>query len=162
MTAADVTPADASARDEVAAGDPGLRLKLAVVTEQVLDVERHRTLVCGPAGGAEVVFCGVVRDHDRGRTVRTLEYVGHPGADAVIEHVAAEIAAQPGALAVAVSHRIGALAVGDVALVAAVSCAHRQDAFGLCARLVDQVKHQLPIWKRQVFVDGTEEWVNCP
>jgi len=61
-----------------------------------------------------------------------------------------------------VSHRVGTLAIGDVALVAAVSTAHRQEAFAVCSRLVDEVKHRLPIWKRQVFTDGTDEWVNCP
>ena len=64
--------------------------------------------------------------------------------------------------AVAVSHRVGALTVGDVAIVAAVSTAHRQAAFAACARLVDEAKARLPIWKHQVFADGTDEWVNCP
>jgi molybdopterin synthase catalytic subunit len=63
---------------------------------------------------------------------------------------------------VAVSHRVGALAIGDVAIVAAVATAHRKQAFEACARLVDEAKARLPIWKRQVFTDGTEEWVNCP
>ena len=62
----------------------------------------------------------------------------------------------------AVSHRVGRVAVGDVALVAAVSTAHRREAFDICARLVDEIKHRLPIWKRQLFADGTDEWVNCP
>ena len=51
---------------------------------------------------------------------------------------------------------------GDIALVAAVATAHRREAFAVCAELVEQVKHRLPIWKRQVFDDGTDEWVNCP
>jgi molybdopterin synthase catalytic subunit len=161
----------AAAPDDMAAGtfvgdqeteNPRLRLRLATVTDEGLDVERHRALVSDPAGGAEVVFAGVVRDHDHGRTVRSLEYVGHPGAEDVIERIAARIADQGGVRAVAISHRIGPLSVGDVALVAAVSCAHRQEAFLLCAELVDQVKAELPIWKRQVFADGTDEWVNCP
>ena len=138
------------------------RLRLAEVTDRVLDVDRHRALVSDHAGGAEVVFCGVVRDHDHDRVVRALEYMGHPDAGAVLERVAATIASDPSALAVAVSHRIGTLTVGDIALVAAVSCAHRRAAFELCAQLVDAVKGELPIWKRQVFGDGTDEWVNCP
>jgi molybdopterin synthase catalytic subunit len=146
----------------VAGDSSGLRLMLAEVTDQRLDVDRHRVLVSDPAGGAEVLFCGVVRDHDQGRVVRSLEYVGHPDAGEVIARVGAQIAGEPSVLSVAVSHRVGALSVGDVAFVAAVSCAHRREAFELCARLVDQVKHELPIWKRQVFADGTEEWVNCP
>ena len=91
-----------------------------------------------------------------------LEYEGHPSAETVLREVAAEIAADPDVYAVAVSHRIGPLEIGDVALVAAVSTAHRAAAFAACARLVDEVKARLPIWKHQVFADGTEEWVNCP
>ena len=94
--------------------------------------------------------------------VLELEYEGHPSAEAVLAEVAAEIAADPDVYAVAVSHRIGKLDIGDVALAAAVSTAHRAAAFAACARLVDEVKARLPIWKRQVFADGTEEWVNCP
>jgi molybdopterin synthase catalytic subunit len=109
-----------------------------------------------------VSFQGVVRDHDHGRQVTSLEYEGHPSAAQVLREVAAEIAAEPDVYAVAVSHRVGSLAIGDVALVAAVSTAHRAAAFAACARLVDEVKARLPIWKRQVFTDGTEEWVNCP
>jgi molybdopterin synthase catalytic subunit len=67
-----------------------------------------------------------------------------------------------GALTVAVSHRVGTLAIGDTALIAVVSSPHREAAFGACARLVDELKRELPIWKRQVFGDGTDEWVNCP
>ncbi len=162
MTSGIAAEAGMGPGDQLRGDGSGSRLKLAEVTDQPLDVDRHRTLVSNPAGGAEVVFCGVVRDHDHGRVVSALEYVNHPSAGTVIERVAAQIAAEPGVLAVAVSHRIGALTVGDVALVAAVACAHRGDAFTHCAALVDQVKHELPIWKRQVFADGTDEWVNCP
>lgn len=115
-----------------------------------------------PAAGGRVVFCGVVRDHDGGRAVVELEYLGHPSAPDVLADVVAEFRAEPGVLAVAVSHRVGVLAIGDVALVAAVATAHRREAFEVCARLVDEVKARLPIWKRQVFGDGTDEWVNCP
>jgi molybdopterin synthase catalytic subunit len=104
----------------------------------------------------------VVRDHDDGKGVTLLEYEGHPTAAAILREVAEEIAADPQVYAVAVSHRVGVLQIGDVALVAAVSTAHRAAAFTACARLVDEAKARLPIWKRQVFTDGTEEWVNCP
>ena len=80
----------------------------------------------------------------------------------MLAEIAEEFAAEPDVLALAVSHRVGTLAIGDVALVAVVSTAHRREAFDVCARLVDEVKHRLPIWKRQVFADGTDEWVNCP
>ena len=97
-----------------------------------------------------------------GRSVVELEYAGHPSAEQVLADIAAEFAAQPDVLALAVSHRTGTLVVGDVALVAAVATAHRAEAFEICARFVDEVKSRLPIWKRQVFADGTDEWVNCP
>jgi molybdopterin molybdotransferase len=84
-----------------------------------------------------------------------------PSALAVLEEVAAEIAKDPAVYAVAVSHRVGELAIGDVALAAAVATAHRGEAFALCARLVDTVKERLPVWKHQHFTDGTEEWVNA-
>ncbi|MGH3685278.1 MAG: molybdenum cofactor biosynthesis protein MoaE [Pseudonocardiaceae bacterium] len=135
----------------------------AVVTEDPLDVEEHARVVSQPAAGAVVSFSGVVRDHDGGRGVRALEYSSHPDAGDVIMRVAAQIAtAHPEVLGLAVSHRIGPLAIGDSALACAVAAAHRGAAFAACAALVDEVKLQLPIWKRQEFSDGSEEWVNCP
>ncbi|MDG4774140.1 molybdenum cofactor biosynthesis protein MoaE [Solwaraspora sp. WMMD792] len=132
------------------------------VTSQPLDLAAHEAAVADPRAGAVVSFQGVVRDHDHGRSVLSLEYEGHPSAEDVLREVADEVAADPAVHAVAVSHRLGPLAIGEVALVAAVSTAHRAAAFAACARLVDEAKARLPIWKRQVFADGTEEWVNCP
>ncbi|MEH1164946.1 molybdenum cofactor biosynthesis protein MoaE [Micromonospora sp. CPCC 205539] len=132
------------------------------ITTRRLDLAAHEAAVADRRAGAVVTFQGVVRDHDHGRPVVSLEYEGHPSAEQVLREVATEIAAEPEVFAVAVSHRIGPLAIGDVALIAAVSTAHRGAAFAACARLVDEVKARLPIWKRQVFADGTEEWVNCP
>jgi molybdopterin synthase catalytic subunit len=135
---------------------------LLAVTDQPLDLAAHEAAVAERRAGAVVSFQGVVRDHDHGRTVTKLEYEGHPTAEAVLMEVAAEIAADPEVYAVAVSHRVGPLEIGDAALVAAVSTAHRAAAFAACARLVDEVKARLPIWKHQIFTDGTDEWVNCP
>ncbi|GGM10293.1 molybdenum cofactor biosynthesis protein MoaE [Dactylosporangium sucinum] len=134
----------------------------AVVTTEALDVSEHERAVGHRAAGAVVSFAGVVRDHDGGRGVLELEYEGHPTAGAVLAEIATEIGADPAVHAIAVSHRVGRLEIGDVALAAAVSTAHRAEAFAICARLVDEVKARLPVWKRQVFADGTEEWVNCP
>ncbi|GAB1643919.1 molybdenum cofactor biosynthesis protein MoaE [Krasilnikovia sp. MM14-A1259] len=141
---------------------PAAAVTLVAVLDTELDLAAHERAVANPQAGAVVSFQGVVRDHDHGRTVTVLEYEGHPSAEAVLREVAEEVAADPSVFAVAVSHRIGTLHVGDIALVAAVSTAHRAAAFTACARLVDEVKARLPIWKRQVFGDGTEEWVNCP
>ncbi|MEV2237816.1 molybdenum cofactor biosynthesis protein MoaE [Micromonospora sp. NPDC049891] len=135
---------------------------ISTITDQPLDLAAHEAAVADRRAGAVVSFAGVVRDHDHGRSVVNLDYEGHPNAEKVLQEVADEIAADPDVYAVAVSHRIGPLAIGDVALAAAVSTAHRAAAFAACARLVDEAKARLPIWKRQVFADGTEEWVNCP
>jgi molybdopterin synthase catalytic subunit len=137
-------------------------MTLVEVTGTTLDLAAHEAAVADPRAGAVVSFQGVVRDHDHGRGVTLLEYEGHPSAADVLREVAAEIAADPDVYAVAVSHRVGVLNIGDVALVAAVSTAHRAAAFAACGRLVDEAKARLPIWKRQVFADGTDEWVNCP
>jgi len=139
-----------------------MKVKLAEISDQPLDVAAHSAAVRTPIAGADVTFCGVVRDHDHGRQVVELEYSGYPTASQVLREVAEEIAAEESVIAVAVSHRIGMLAVGDVALVASVTAAHRKQAFESCQRLVDEVKARLPIWKRQVFGDGSDEWVNCP
>jgi len=135
------------------------RVVLSDVVDETLSLSKHLAAVDDAAAGATVSFSGVVRDHDGGRGVTALEYHGHPTAASVVAQVASEIAARPGVIAVAVSHRIGLLKVGDVALAAAVSAAHRRDAFAACTDLVDEVKRQLPVWKRQVFDDGTDEWV---
>ncbi len=135
---------------------------IAEVSDAPLDVAVHEKAVTAAAAGAVVTFCGVVRDHDDGRSVMELQYEGHPSAAAVLAEVAAAVAADPAVYALAVSHRVGPLRIGDVALVASVSTAHRAAGFAACARLVDEVKARLPIWKRQVFADGTDEWVNCP
>ena len=132
------------------------------MTEEPLSVAEHEAAVADEAAGAVVTFAGVVRDHDGGRAVTELEYVGHPTAADLIAEIAAEFAARPDVQAVAVSHRVGLLAIGDVALACAVSAAHRGQAFAACSELVDEVKARLPIWKRQVFTDGQEEWVACP
>ncbi len=142
--------------------EPGRRVAIASVTSEPLDLAAHVAAVDGPAAGATVSFSGIVRDHDGGRSVAGLRYVSHPSAPRVLVRVAEEVAAAHPVDAVAVSHRLGDLAVGDPALVVAVSAAHRAEAFAAAADLVDTVKARLPVWKHQVFADGSDEWVACP
>ncbi|MQA62065.1 MAG: molybdenum cofactor biosynthesis protein MoaB [Actinophytocola sp.] len=150
-------------RTENEAAPAPVRVVLAQVTEKPVVVAEHADLVADSAAGAVVTFGGVVRDHDGGRTVRSLFYEGHPTASDVLDAVVAEVTARhAGVRAIAVSHRVGALEIGDVALACAVAAAHRQEAFAACGDLVDTAKHRLPIWKHQVFADGTDEWVNSP
>lgn len=138
------------------------RVAAAAVRNQPLDVVGLSALVTDDRAGATVTFTGVVRDHDHGRGVTGIEYVGHPSTDAVLAEVAGEFTGRDGVHAIAVEHRVGTLAVGDLALVASVSASHRAQAFGVCSDLVDRIKERLPIWKRQLFTDGTAEWSNCP
>lgn len=141
----------------------GARVVRSTVTEESITADEHGAAVADVASGAVVTFSGVVRDHDGGRQVRSLYYEGHPSAAGVLDEVAAEVAVRhDGVRALAVSHRIGDLAIGDVALACGVAAAHRGEAFAACADLVDTVKQRLPIWKYQVFADGTDEWVNSP
>ncbi|MGW6034327.1 molybdenum cofactor biosynthesis protein MoaE, partial [Gordonia terrae] len=79
---------------------------------------------------------------------------------AVLAEVVEQVSAVDGVRAVAVSHRVGDLAIGDIAFVVAVAADHRRAAFETCSRLVDEVKARLPVWKHQFFDDGTDEWVN--
>jgi molybdopterin synthase catalytic subunit len=140
--------------------DTGAAVLRAEVGEDPLDVAEHAALVDQAAAGAVVTFAGVVRDHDGGRAVRGLEYSAHPTAGKVVAEVAADVAARAtGVRAIAVSHRIGPLGIGDVALACAVAADHRKEAFAACAELVDEVKRLLPVWKHQLFADGTDEWV---
>ncbi|MET0699126.1 MAG: molybdenum cofactor biosynthesis protein MoaE [Mycobacterium sp.] len=133
----------------------------SALTEHPILLTEHEDLVSHEAAGAVVGFAGVVRDHDGGRHVIRLEYSAHPLAEQTLAEVLAEIAADAeGVRAIAASHRVGLLHIGDAALVAAVAADHRRAAFDTCARLVDTVKARLPVWKHQFFADGTDEWVN--
>ncbi|SFS09272.1 molybdopterin synthase catalytic subunit [Microbacterium sp. cf046] len=131
---------------------------LALVTAEPIDRAAAEAFVTTRSDGALVVFEGVVRDHDHGASVHALDYEAHPDAPRFLAEVCAEIADSSG-LRVAAIHRVGALAIGDVALVAAVAAPHRAEAFAVCAQLVDLVKERTPIWKRQHLAEGTTEWV---
>ena len=133
----------------------------AAVTAEPISLDDHEALVAQAPAGAIVGFAGVVRDHDGGRTVLRLDYSAHPSAEQTLIEVLEEIAASAsGVRAIAASHRIGALAIGDAALVVAVAADHRGAAFATCAAVVDRIKARLPVWKHQFFADGTDEWVN--
>lgn len=137
------------------------RILRAALVDGPISLTEHEKLVANDAAGAVVGFAGVVRNHDGGRDVVRLEYSAHPLAEQTLFEALAEVAAQAtGVRAIAASHRVGTLHIGDAALVAAVAADHRGAAFEACARLVDTVKERLPVWKHQFFADGTDEWVN--
>ena len=132
----------------------------AQVTDQVINLEELHRLVRSGAAGAVVIFSGDVRNHDGGKVVTSLTYEIHPSAGSVIQEITERIAAKHEILDVAVVHRYGAIPIGESAFTVVVSSKHRGPAFAACQELVDVVKEELPIWKYQVFADGTDEWVN--
>lgn len=130
----------------------------AVITGEEIDLRAVQAAVESPRSGAVVVFHGVVRNHDEGHDILSLDYQAHPDAERILAECCASVADETG-LAVAAAHRIGHLEIGDVALVAAASAAHRREAFDACELLVERIKSTVPIWKRQYFTDGHSEWV---
>ncbi|MCM6776461.1 molybdenum cofactor biosynthesis protein MoaE [Nocardia sp. CDC159] len=135
-------------------------VRLTGIVDTALDPAAAEAAVSGPAYGAVVVFTGKVRDHDGGQAVSALEYSAHPQAERFLHKICDEVATAAG-LPVAAVHRIGSLGIGDPAIVVAVAAPHRAAAFTTCAELVDRIKHEVPIWKRQLFADGLSEWVNA-
>jgi len=130
------------------------------VTDQVISATHLATLVQGSKSGAVVTFSGDVRNHDGGKDVSTLTYEIHPSAKDVLKSVVSEVAARFAINDVAVAHRYGDIAIGECAFAVVVSADHREAAFEACGALVNEVKEKLPIWKHQVFTDGSDQWVN--
>jgi molybdopterin synthase catalytic subunit len=137
-------------------------IRLLDIRDTPLDVAEAYDAVLGRDTGGVALFVGTVRDHDGGRAVASLDYSAHPTAKAKLAEVVAEVVDQHQARAVAAVHRTGHLEIGDIAVIVAVATAHRGDAFVACRQLIDELKARVPIWKRQVFSDGTEEWVGTP
>lgn len=135
-------------------------VRLTAISDRPLDPAEVERAVTGPEHGAVVVFTGMVRNHDGGQAVSALEYSAHPKAETFLRRVCADVAAAAG-LPVAAVHRVGPLTIGDLAIAVAVAAPHRAEAFATCAELVDRIKHEVPIWKRQLFADGMSEWVDA-
>jgi molybdopterin synthase catalytic subunit len=135
-------------------------VRLAELRDAALSVDEVLTAVTDPAAGGIALFVGVVRDQDQGRPVTRLGYSAHPSAAAELRQVAEKVGASFGATAVAAVHRVGDLDVGDLAVVVAVSCPHRAEAFDACRALIDELKRSVPIWKHQQYADGESDWVN--
>lgn len=134
-------------------------MRLLDIRDVALDVAEVLAAVQDPAAGGVNLFVGAVRNHDHGSGVVRLEYSAHPTAVEKLAEVAAEVAAEFDAIAIAAVHRTGVLEIGDLAVVSAVSAAHRDQAFAASRALIDRLKERVPIWKHQVFEDGTDEWV---
>jgi molybdopterin synthase catalytic subunit len=137
-------------------------VRLIAVRESELSVDEVRAAVADPAAGGIALFAGAVRDSDHDRGVSGLSYSAHPSAAGELRRVAEVIVEKYPVIGIAAVHRVGDLAIGDLAVVLAVSCPHRAEAFDACRDLIDILKASVPIWKHQRFDDGTAEWVGTP
>jgi molybdopterin synthase catalytic subunit len=137
-------------------------VRLLAMRDEPLSVDEVLAAVSDPGAGGTCVFVGTVRDVDGGRGVHELDYTAHPSVDDVLRDVADDVVGAFPIRALAAVHRVGDLAVGDIAVVVAASAPHRGEAFDACRRMIDELKKRVPIWKHQLFDDGTEEWVGSP
>ena len=137
-------------------------VRLTGLRETALDVAEVVAALDDEAAGGLTLFVGRVRDHDGGRDVTGLEYSAHPSAADRLREVCERIAEQYDVRGVAAVHRVGTLAIGDAAVIVATTAAHRGQAFEASKALIDTLKSEVPIWKHQLFGDGTEEWVGAP
>ncbi|WJV46305.1 molybdenum cofactor biosynthesis protein MoaE [Streptomyces flavofungini] len=136
-------------------------IRLLAIRDTPLSLDEVFQAVGDDSAGGTALFVGTVRDHDGGADVDELGYSSHPSAEAELRRVAEKVVADYPVRALAAVHRVGDLAVGDLAVVVAVSCPHRAEAFAACRKLIDDLKHEVPIWKHQRFSDGQEEWVGA-
>lgn len=134
-------------------------IRLAEISAQPLDLDRHLLAVDDPTCGALTTFVGRVRDHDpdAASPVVALEYSSHPDAEQTLRRIADAAIGQTAAI-VAVSHRVGRLDVGDAAVIIAVASPHRAEAFDVCREIIETIKTDLPVWKRQLESDGRTAW----
>jgi molybdopterin synthase catalytic subunit len=125
-----------------------------------LDRDALRAEVADPAAGAVLLFEGTVRDHSEGLTgVVALEYEAHPTmAQRMLEGILAAVRSEVPIRKAAVRHRLGRVELGEPTIIIAVSASHRDEAYRASRMIIDRIKHEAPIWKREILMDGTGEW----
>ena len=135
---------------------------MSFITQGRIIPETFLSFKPSPDSGAVATFFGVVRDHHEGRAVRSLHYECYePMADKEIRLIRENAMNRWQLTDVHILHRVGSLEVGDIAVAAAVTSAHRAEAFAACEAIVDEIKHTVPIWKKEFYQDLTSEWVLC-
>ena len=131
-------------------------VRLVEIRDTPLSTDEVLGAVADPAAGGTVLFAGAVRDEDGGRSVVRLDYTAHPRALGDLRTVAESVAVKHPVIALAVVHRVGELQIGDLAVVLAVACAHRGEAFDAARALIDELKETVPIWKQEHHSGGAD------
>ena len=132
------------------------------ISESPLDPPALQAWLQDQRAGACVVFEGWVRNHNEGRQVLRLEYEAYTAmAEKEGAAILAEAAGKFGVDHAHCVHRVGSLEIGGIAVWVGVSCAHREEAFAACRYIIDEVKHRVPIWKKEYYPGGDSGWVNC-
>jgi molybdopterin synthase catalytic subunit len=127
-----------------------------------LTLDAYRQALADPAAGGYASFEGWVRNHNEGHAVTRLEYEAFEElANKEGERIVNEAIQRFGVLKAACVHRVGSLGIGDVAVWVGVSSRHRAEAFAACRYIIDEVKHRVPIWKKEHYINGDSGWVNC-
>lgn len=137
-------------------------VRLVAISDQPLSVADVLDSLDDSTAGGLVLFVGRVRDHDHGQGVTGLSYSAHPTALDRLQTVCERVAEEYDVTGVAAVHRVGDLAIGDLAVVVATTAGHRGSSFEASRALIDTLKAEVPIWKHQLFADGTDEWVGSP
>lgn len=137
-------------------------VRLVAISDQPLSVVEVLDSLDDPTAGGLVLFVGRVRDHDNGQGVTGLSYSAHPSALDRLQAVCDRVAEEYDVTGVAAVHRVGDLAIGDLAVVIATTSGHRGSSFEASRALIDTLKAEVPIWKHQLFTDGSDEWVGSP
>ncbi|MCC7493033.1 MAG: molybdenum cofactor biosynthesis protein MoaE [Fimbriimonadaceae bacterium] len=133
---------------------------MVVLTTAPLDVSALERAVADPTAGAVLTFVGTVRNHHRGRATSHLVYEAYePMAEAELQRLLAAAAERWPIARAAVAHRLGRLEIGEAAVAVVVSSAHRGEAFEACRWIMDQIKHDVPIWKHETWATGDSEWI---
>ncbi len=134
---------------------------MAILTESPIRLDPLIDQVRSPDRGGIAIFLGLVRDHHQGKGVLGLDYSAYgPMAEAETQKIIGEAEGGGQRARVVVQHRIGALTIGDVAVAVVAASAHRAEAFDACRYVIEELKKRVPVWKKEMFVDGTVEWVD--
>lgn len=158
-------PPVAGGSDPSSPSGPALALhggaSLCAVREEALSVDEVLCALRAPEVGGIALFIGTVRDHAAGRTVARLDYEAHPQlALQEMARILAALSAEHPGVRVAAVHRVGELAIGEVAVIVGASAPHRAEAFAACRAAIEQIKERVPIWKKEWADDGSGSWVN--